>query len=108
MQSLQGQVQVLHDQAEKIAKTENTARVCDKDGVFQPVSDEGGRHEYKNIVLDMQSILKNIDRQSEVKLQNAAAGAERCIVVCPDALAVPTNGPLSAYDARTRSEEHTS
>ena len=101
MQALQGQVQVLHDQAEKIAKTENTARVCDKDGVFQPVSDEGGRHEYKNIVLDMQSILKNIDRQSEVKLQNAAAGSERCIVVCPDALAVPTNGPLNAYDART-------
>jgi len=101
MQALQGQVQVLHDQAQKIAKTENTARVCDKDGVFQPVSDEGGRHEYKNIVLDMQSILKNIDRQSEVKLQNAAAGSERCIVVCPDALAVPTNGPLNAYDART-------
>ena len=101
MQALQGQIEVLHNQAETIAQREKTARIRDADGVLQAVSDEGGRHKYKNIVLDMQSTLKNIDRQSEVKLQNAAAGCERCMVVSPDALAVPTSGPLNAYDART-------
>ena len=49
----------------------------------------------------MQSVVRNQNKDSEVKIQNAAAGAERCRLVSPEALAVPTNGPLNAYDART-------
>ena len=78
MQALQGQIEALHEQAEAIAKHESKRRDADADGFLQHVSDEGGRHQYRNIVLDMQSVEKNLNRDSEVNLQNAAAGAERC------------------------------
>ena len=88
-------------QAAAIAKNELHGKVADADGVLQPVADEGGRYQMRNIVLDMQNIAKDLGREGAVKVEKAAIGAAACRLVSPTALAVPINEPLSAYDPRT-------
>ena len=56
MQALQGQIELMHEQAAAIAKNELHGKVADADGVLQPVVDEGGRHCLKSVVLDLQTI----------------------------------------------------
>ena len=101
MQALQGQIELMHEQATAIAKNELQGKVADADGVLQPVADEGGRYQMRNIVLDMQHIAKDLGREGAMKVEKAAIGAETCRLVSPTALAVPINEPLSAYDPRT-------
>jgi len=101
MQALQGQIELMHEQAAKIAKNELQGKVADADGVLQPVADEGGRYQMRNIVLDMQQVAKDLGREGAMKVENAAIGAAACRLVSPTALAVPINEPLSAYDPRT-------
>ena len=43
----------VHLQAEKFIRNEKTSRVRDKDGVFQPVADEGGRQHMQSLILDV-------------------------------------------------------
>ena len=101
MQALQGQIELMHEQAAAIAKNERQGKVADADGVLQPVADEGGRYQMRNIVLDMQQVAKDLGREGAMKVEKAAIGAAACRLVSPTALAVPINEPLSAYDPRT-------
>ena len=101
MQALQGQIELMHEQAAAIAKNELQGKVADADGVLQPVADEGGRYQMRNIVLEMQNIAKDLGREGAMKVEKAAIGAAACRLVSPTALAVPINEPLSAYDPRT-------
>jgi hypothetical protein len=101
MQALQGKIELMHEQAATIAKNELKGKVADADGVLQPVADEGGRYQMRNIVLDMQQIANDLGREGATRVEKAAIGAETCRLVSPTALAVPINEPLSAYDPRT-------
>ena len=101
MQALQGQIELMHEQAAKIAKNELQGKVADADGVLQPVADEGGRYQMRNIVLDMQHIAKDLGKEGATKIEKAAIGTAACRLVSPTALAVPINEPLGAYDPRT-------
>jgi hypothetical protein len=101
MQALQGHIELMHEQAATIAKREAQRRVADADGLLQPVADEGGRHQMRNIVLDLQNVARDLGREGAMKVETAAMGAENCRFVSPTALAVPINAPLSAYDPRT-------
>ena len=68
MQALQGQIELMHEQAAAIAKNELQGKVADADGVLQPVADEGGRYQMRNIVLDMQNIAKDLGREGAMKV----------------------------------------
>ena len=50
MQALKAQIEALEVNAEKIIRNEKTSRVRAKDGVFQPVADEGGRQHMQCIM----------------------------------------------------------
>ena len=54
MQALQGTIDAVTKHAAQIARNERTGTVADKDGILQPVADEGGRHVFKSMVLDVQ------------------------------------------------------
>ena len=78
MQALQGQIELMHEQAAAIAKNELKGKVADADGVLQPVADEGGRYQMRNIVLDVQQIAKDSGREGAMKVEKAAIGAAAC------------------------------
>ena len=101
MQALQGTLQVLQEQAQKIAKNEMTPTVADSNGDLQPVPDEGGRHAMRSMVLDVQSAARAFDERSQVVLEKAQAGADTCRMVGPQSLSVPTQSPLSCFDSRS-------
>ena len=84
MQALQGQIELMHEQAATIAKNELHGKVADADGVLQLVADEGGRYQMRNIVLDMQNIAKELGREGAVKVEKAAIGGRLslCIADC--------------------------
>ena len=73
--------------------------VADSSGALQLVADEGGRHALKSMVLDVQTAARSFDRSAQVVLERVQAGAETCRPVGPQALAVPTQGPLQTFDS---------
>ena len=75
MQALKAQLEALEVNAEKIIRNEKTSRVRDKDGVFQPVADEGGRQHMQSIILDVQATSRSFDHDAwNVSLQTTIAG----------------------------------
>ena len=101
MQALQGTLEALQTQAARIAKHETTPTVADSDGILQAVGDEGGRHELKSLVLDVQRVASTFDEKTLATLEAAQSGAESCRMVTSESLAVPTGKPLDAFDGRT-------
>ena len=83
------------------SRTKKTPTVVDNDCVLQPVVDEGGRHEMKSMVLDVQTVARSFDEKTQAELETAQAGADACRTVTPEALAIPTQKPLNSFDART-------
>ena len=101
MQALQGTIEAVTKHAAKIARNERKAQVADKDGVLQPVADEGGRHVFKSMVLDVQQVARSMEENGNAALEKAHAGADARRAVCPQALAIPTQQPMDSFDART-------
>ena len=101
MQALQGTIEAVTAHAAQIARNERKAQVADKDGVLQPVADEGGRHSLKSMVLDVQQVVRSFDERSSAALEKAQSGADARRSVCPQALAIPTQQPMDSFDART-------
>ena len=101
MQALQGTIEAVTAHAAQIARNERKAKIADKDGVLQPVADEGGRHSLKSMVLDVQQVVRSFDESSTAALEKAQAGADARRSVCPQALAIPTQQPMDSFDART-------
>ena len=52
-------------------------------------------------MLEVQTAARSFDERSQVVLERAQAGADACKMVCPQSLAVPTQGPLSSFDSRS-------
>ena len=78
------------------------ARVENSDGVLEPVEDAGGRQRLREVVLDVQSVARSLDRRGRLAVEVACANAEQMLAVDPVTLAVPSQGkPLNAWDART-------
>ena len=71
----------MHKQPAAIAKNELRGKVADADGVLQPVADEGGRYQMRNIVLDMQHIANELGGGWAMKVEKAAIGAAACRLV---------------------------
>ena len=101
MQALQGTIEAVTKHAAKIARNERKAQVADKDGVLRPVTDEGGRHAFKSMVLDVQQVARSLEESGSTELEKAHAGADARRSVCPEALAIPTQKPMDSFDART-------
>ena len=101
MQALQGTLHALQSQAASIIKNEKTPTIEDSDGVLQPVADEGGRHEMKSLVLDVQTVARAFDEKTQNELETIQAGADSRRKVCPNALAIPTLKALESWDARS-------
>ena len=87
--------------AEKRIRNEKTSRVRDKDSVFQPVADEGGRQHMQSIILDVQASSRFFDHDSLAQVERFIAENDRRMTVCPSALAIPAQKPMSSFDART-------
>ena len=101
MQALQGSIRALEHQAELTVQREVKATVADNKGILQPVVDEGGRHCIKHLVLDLQTVARNLDQRGRVDIEKAATGAETVREINSRALAIPVNAPLDTFDART-------
>ena len=72
------------------------------DGVLEPVEDAGGRQRLREVVLDVQSVARSLDRRGRMAVEVACANAEEMRAVDPVTLAVPTRSKsLNAWDART-------
>jgi hypothetical protein len=101
MQALRGNIEALHSHAATILRNEKKARVQDRDGVLQHVPDEGGRHNMQALILDLQSTALTFDEAAQASVERAVAETDRRLSVCPMALAIPTQGPLDSFGART-------
>ena len=98
---MRGNIEALHSHAATILRNENKARVQDRDGVLQHVPDEGGRHNLQALILDLQSTARTFDEAAQASVERAVAETDRRLSVCPMALAIPTQGPLDSFGART-------
>ena len=55
----------------------------------------------RNVMLDVQTAVREFDERSQVVLEKAQAGADTCRMVGPQSLSVPTQSPLSSFDSRS-------
>ena len=55
----------------------------------------------KTLVVDVQQVCAALNDRAKAQLEQACAGADKVKAVNPKALAIPTQEPLSSYDART-------
>ena len=101
MQAIQARIDAAAKRAKVIARNETAAKVADNEGLMQTVADEGGRDHMKPLVLDLQTEASAFDHRQRAPLEQAVAGSERCRAVTPQALAIPTHGPMDSFDART-------
>ena len=63
--------------------------------------DEGGRQVCREIVVDLQSTVQRLGRESKLKVEEAVSQSQAAQAVNSYGLAVPTNEPLSFYKAST-------
>ena len=101
MQALQSSIHELQAHASKVIRNEKTAMIEEKSGVLQPVPDEGGRQCMESLVLDLQSSVRGLDEAARANVERAVADTDKRLTVCPSALAIPTQGPLDSFDAKT-------
>ena len=69
--------------------------------VFLPVPDEGGRQTLQSLILDVQSTVRGFDERTQASVERALAETDTRLSVCSAALAIPTEGPLDSFIART-------
>jgi len=101
MQALRANIEALQSHAATILRNEKTARVQSRDGSLQPVTDEGGREHMQALILDLQSTARTFDDKAKASIERAVDETDRRLSVCPSALAIPTQGPLDSFGART-------
>ena len=53
------------------------------------------------MILDLQSTARTFDEAAQASVERAVAETDRRLSVCPMALAIPTQGPLDSFGART-------
>ena len=89
-QVAQRQMELMQEEAQRVAREE------EKRGQ----EDLGGRLECRRIVVSLQQALRRIGtRKAQLELEQAARRADERCPVEMEALAVPTNEPLSMFDA---------
>ena len=93
LQVAQRQMQLLQEEAERVAREEEKRNQEDK----------GGRLECSRIAVSLQQVLRRMGtRKAQLEFEHAARRADERCPVEMEALAVPTNEPLSLFAARTR------
>ena len=91
-QVAQRQMELVQEEAQRVAREE------EKRGQ----RNHGGRLECRRIVVSLQQALRRIGtRQAQIELERAVRSADERRAVETEASAVPTNEPLSMFDART-------
>ena len=101
LQALHANIEAIAAHAAKIVKNEKRKRIQDQAGSFQPVVDEGGRHCIQQLILDVQQTARAFDDNVQASVEKAIDTADARLHVCPTALAIPTQGPLDSFNART-------
>eukprot|EP00972_Heterocapsa_arctica_P044131 6514023-Heterocapsa_arctica.AAC.1 len=72
-QALQANIAALRKRAGNIIRNENRAMIENKDGVLQPVVDEGGRQCMQSLILDVQSKARGFDNATQATVESAVA-----------------------------------
>lgn len=98
--AVQAKVGLLQEEAAKVVENESTARHS-HDGQSFKCRDEGGRQVCREIVVDLQSTVQRLGRESKLKVEEAVSQSQSAQAVNSYGLAVPTNEPLSFYKAST-------
>ena len=98
--AVQAKVGLLQDEAAKVVKNESTAKHVHEGQSFK-CQDEGGRQVCREIVVDLQSTVQRLGRESKLKVEEAVSQSQAAQAVNSYGLAAPTNEPLSFYKAST-------
>ncbi|CAE7160870.1 unnamed protein product [Symbiodinium necroappetens] len=99
--SLQENLRMLEEEAAKVGREEAKKRLEDGDGAQALCTDVGGREVCKQIAVDIQAVAQRLGPQARLRVEEAIRSAEVQQSVSPQGLAVPTNEPLSFFDAGT-------
>ena len=96
----QQKMQILEEEAAKVAKNEKE-ELLECDGIQASCVDEGGRQVCRQIVLDLQDTVQRLHGEARLRIEEAIRESNAQTCPSPAALAVPTNQPLSWYQAST-------
>ena len=55
----------------------------------------------KSVILDVQSTVRKFGQDAQATVERAIADTDSRLSVCPTALAIPTEGPMDSFNART-------
>ena len=55
----------------------------------------------QQLILDVQHTARSFDEKVQASVEKAMGKADDRLSVCPSALAIPTQGPLDTFNART-------
>ena len=97
---LQSNIEQVQERARAVVANEQSAMVEGADGALQPVVDEGGRDAVRSLVLDLQHTARGIGEAQQAQVEQAVAAADARLTVSPEALAIPTEGPLDSFGPR--------
>ena len=100
LRALQVRIEQLQEHARTVAANERAAMVEGADGALQPVVDEGGRDVVRTMVLDLQNTAGSIGEAERIQAEQAVAESDVRLTVSPEALAIPTEGPLDSFGPR--------
>ena len=99
--AFQENLHMLQEEAQKVARLEARKMMQDGEGESAPCTDTSGRESCKQIAVDVKTAAQKLGPQARLRLEEAIRKAESQRHVSPQALAVPTNEPLSFFHAGT-------
>ena len=73
LQALRGNIEALQTHAATIIRNEKAAKIADKNGVLQPVTDAGGRECMQRLILDVQSTARSLGESAQATVERAVA-----------------------------------
>eukprot|EP00974_Lingulodinium_polyedra_P019719 1906191-Lingulodinium_polyedra.AAC.1 len=97
---LRTNIEQLQERARTVVANEQSAMVEGADGALQSVVDEGGRDVVRTMVLDLKHTIRSIGEEQMMQVEQAVAESDARLTVSPEALAIPTEGPLDSFGPR--------
>ena len=73
LQAPRGNTEALQTHAATIIRNEKAAKIEDKNGVLQPVTDAGGRECMQRLILDVQSTARSLGESAQATVERAVA-----------------------------------
>ena len=90
-------MQLVAEQAQKIAAAEKHVQVECRDGTRINIRDVGGREPAAHLLRSMHESSKNFNDRDKQRLECAAAATAATVEVTPSALRIPTGEPLNMF-----------